>query len=135
MGRVSVLVVLVLAAGVWPAAAEVAHGSTAAQATPAQRLQADFNDDGAEDLAVGVPGEDTGGPPFNSGAVNVLYGSAGGLTGTGSQLFSQASPGVPGNAEDDDAFGDALAAGDPGPSSASAPASGSSSTRQARRSP
>jgi hypothetical protein len=54
-----------------------------------------------------------------SAAGGVAHGSAGGLTGTGSQLFSQNSPGVPGNAEDDDVFGDALAAGDPGPSSAS----------------
>ena len=47
-----------------------------------------------------------------AGAVNVLYGSATGLTGTGSQLFSQDTPGVPGNAEVDDGFGFALATGD-----------------------
>jgi hypothetical protein len=75
-------------------------------------LAGDFNDDGADDLAVGVPGEDIGGPPFNSGAVNVLYGSAGGLAGTGSQLFSQASPGVPGNPEEGESFGQAVASGD-----------------------
>jgi hypothetical protein len=97
---------------VWPAAGGVAHGATVAQATPAPSLQADFNDDGADDLAVGVPGEDIGGPPFNSGAVNVLYGSAGGLAGTDSQLFSQASPGVPGNPEEGESFGQAVASGD-----------------------
>ena len=112
MRRVSVVVVLVVAASVWPAAGGVAHGSTAAQVPPAQSLQADFNDDGADDLAVGVPGEDIGGPPFNSGAVNVLYGSAGGLTGIGSQFFSQASAGVPGNPEEGESFGQALASGD-----------------------
>jgi FG-GAP repeat len=112
MRRVSVVVALVVAVGVWPAAGGVAHGSTAAQATPVPSLQADFNNDGADDLAVGVPGEDIGGPPFNSGAVNVLYGSAGGLTGSRSQLFSQASPGVPGNPEEGDSFGQALASGD-----------------------
>lgn len=44
--------------------------------------------------------------------MNVLYGSGGGLTGTGSQLSSQASPGVPGNPEEGDSFGEALASGD-----------------------
>jgi hypothetical protein len=107
-----VLVVLVAAVGVAPAAAGVAGGLAAVQAAPAP-LQADFNNDGADDLAVGVPGEDIGGPPFSSGAVDVLYGTAGGgLTGAGSQLFSQASPGVPGNPDQGDAFGQALASGD-----------------------
>jgi hypothetical protein len=54
----------------------------------------DFNGDGPADLAVGVPGEnlDRG---FGSGVVHVLPGSAAGLTATGSQLWSQDSPGVP----------------------------------------
>jgi hypothetical protein len=71
----------------------------------------DFNNDGYADLAVGVPYEDIhslGG----GGAVNVLYGSADGLTGSGSQLFSQDSPGVPNFAEPDDTFGNAVATGD-----------------------
>ena len=59
--------------------------------------------------------------------MNILYGSAGGLSTAGGQLFTQNSPGVPGNAEDDDLFGDALVSGDPGPSPASSAASGSSS--------
>ena len=112
MRRLWVVVVLVVAASGWPVADGVAHGLTAAPAAPAQSLQADFNDDGADDLAVGVPGEDIGGPPFNSGAVNVLYGSASGLSGTGSQLFTQASPGIPGNPGEGESFGDALASGD-----------------------
>jgi hypothetical protein len=71
----------------------------------------DFDDDGVADLAVGVPLE---GEPFLSqlGGVNVLYGSADGLSGAGSQLFTQASPGVVGTAENGDEFGRALAAGD-----------------------
>jgi|SRR5215207_2462296 len=112
MRRIAVAVALVVAASVWPLAAGVAHGATVAQAAPAQSLQADFNNDGADDLAVGVPGEDIGGPPFNSGGVNVLYGSGGGLTGPGGQFFSQASPGVPGGPEEGDSFGEALASGD-----------------------
>jgi hypothetical protein len=40
----------------------------------------DFNHDGYADLAIAAPSEDVGGI-FDAGAVNVLYGSAGGLTG------------------------------------------------------
>ena len=54
-----------------------------------------------------------------AGAVSALYGSASGLTIASGQVFTQNTPGVPGNAEDDDFFGGALASGDPGPSPAS----------------
>jgi hypothetical protein len=47
----------------------------------------------------------------NAGKVSVVYGSAGGLTRTGGQLFTQNSPGVLDSAEQDDRFGDALATG------------------------
>ena len=53
----------------------------------------DFNDDGFDDLAIGVPGEDVG-DVVDAGAVNVLYGSAGGLTAAGNQLWHQDSPGI-----------------------------------------
>jgi len=89
-----------------PAAVGVAH---AAQPASAAGQRADFNGDGFDDLAVGAPFEDVGGA-LGAGAVNVLYGSAAGLTGAGSQLFTQDSPGVPGVAEHDDLFGGALAA-------------------------
>jgi hypothetical protein len=72
----------------------------------------DFNQDGFADLAVGAPGEGVGGIG-GGGAINVLYGSAGKLTGVGSQLFTQDSPGVPGGVEFDDFFGGALAASGP----------------------
>jgi len=68
-----------------------------------------FDDDPFVDLAVGVLGETVGAFEF-AGAVNVLPGSAGGLTGTGSQLFTQDSPGVPDSVEFDDFLGEALAA-------------------------
>jgi hypothetical protein len=71
----------------------------------------DFNGDGVADLAVGVPGEDVDGIE-DAGAVNVLYGSAAGLTAAGDQLFSQDSPGVADVAEAGDRFGSAVAAGD-----------------------
>jgi FG-GAP repeat len=109
MRRRSIALILALAAAVWPAAVSSAHGVTAAQ--PVGSLQADFNDDGFADLAVGVPFEDVG-ATRDAGAVNVLYGSADGLTGAGSQLFSQGPGGAAGSAEIDDAFGYALAVGD-----------------------
>jgi hypothetical protein len=63
----------------------------------------DFNGDGIFDLAVGAPGEVVG-SAVNAGAVNVLNGSSGGLTG--GPVFTQA------NAEAGDLFGSALAAAD-----------------------
>jgi FG-GAP repeat len=62
-----------------------------------------FNDDEFFDLAVGSPGESDGGASAG-GAVNILYGSAGGLTG-GPQFFQS-------NPETNDRFGESLAAGD-----------------------
>jgi hypothetical protein len=107
MRRVAVVVVLILVGGLWPAVQAPASGVVAAQATAAGSLQADFNNDGAEDLAVGVPGEAVNGVQF-AGVVHVLYGSAGGITGTGSQLFTQ----VGDTPEAYDQFGAELAAGD-----------------------
>jgi hypothetical protein len=66
-----------------------------------------FNGDGFDDVAIGAPGEDLG-AITDAGAVNVLYGSAAGLPGTGGQLFSQDSPGMGGQAEPFDGFGSAL---------------------------
>jgi hypothetical protein len=71
----------------------------------------DFNNDGFIDLAIGVPGEDIS-TILDAGAVTVLYGSAGGLSATGSQFFSQDTPGVLGAAEAEDGFGGALGVGD-----------------------
>jgi hypothetical protein len=74
----------------------------------------DFNNNGFADLAIGVPSESIGAASSSSfaGAVNVLYGSSGGLSGTGSQLFWQGSGGAAGTPEFGDGFGSGLAAGD-----------------------
>jgi hypothetical protein len=64
----------------------------------------DVNGDGKADLAVGVPGR-TVSSKARAGEAIVLYGSASGLTGTGSQAVSQSTSGVAGTAETDDAFG------------------------------
>jgi FG-GAP repeat len=129
MRRISVVLVLVLAAYVWPLASGVAHGAAATHAAAAGSLQADFNDDGFADLAVGVPFEAVG-AIGGAGAVNVLYGSAGLLAGVGSQLFTQDSAGVGSAAEADDLFGEALAGSGPHSATAS-PASPAS--RSGRR--
>ena len=95
----------------WPLAA--AMGAT--QATRAAQgaeagLRADFNGDGAADLAIGAPGEGLGPGQAGAGVVHVLYGSTGGLTAAGSQLWSQDSPGVAGAPAFLDFFGQTLAA-------------------------
>ena len=75
------------------------------------RVSGDFNGDGFDDLAVGVPFEDLG-PVEDAGAVNVIYGSASRLTAAGSQFWHQDSPGIADVAEPGDGFGGSLAAGD-----------------------
>jgi hypothetical protein len=105
--RIVVVLVLVLAFCVWPSG----ERALAVQAAPARSLQADFNNDGAADLAIGVPFEWVGAIQ-DAGAVHVLYGSAGGLEGPGSQFFTQDTPGVPGTADQLDHLGFGLATGD-----------------------
>jgi len=71
----------------------------------------DFNGDGFADLAVGALFDDPEGI-HDAGAVNVLYGSDGGLTAGGSEYWHQDSPGVVEAAEENDRFGARLASGD-----------------------
>jgi hypothetical protein len=78
----------------------------------------DFDLDGLDDLAIGVPNEDLAdansmtGTGMNVGIVQVLYGSRGdGLGSAKSQIFSQETQGVAGKAESGDRFGAALAGG------------------------
>ena len=112
MRRLLVVSALLFAVIVSPAGAAVAHRQGAGQRAAAPTLRADFNNDGAEDLAIGAPGE-TVGAIDSAGAVIVLYGSAGGgLAGPGSQLFTQDTPGVGSTAEVVDFFGETLASGD-----------------------
>ncbi|GIH23783.1 hypothetical protein Aph01nite_20930 [Acrocarpospora phusangensis] len=75
---------------------------------------ADFNGDGRDDLAVGVPGEGLSVYPrameYGEGTVHVIYGSGGGLKTSTTEGWSQNSlVGVP---RMYDHFGAALAAGD-----------------------
>jgi len=76
----------------------------------------DFDHDGYDDLAIGVPTEDVplgmAGEVDNGGMVQTLYGSALGLDASRSQTFHQNVPGMDGDVESQDLFGWALAAGD-----------------------
>ncbi|MCX4243617.1 FG-GAP repeat protein [Paraliomyxa miuraensis] len=72
----------------------------------------DFDADGYDDLAVGVPGEGLPGAPIGAGMLHVLPGSAGGISASGDQLWHQDSAGVDGAAENNDGFGWALSVGD-----------------------
>ena len=75
----------------------------------------DFNKDGFADLAIGVPGEDVGGSIADAGAINIIYGSASGLSPNSpiaNQFWTQDSADVEDNAEAGDRFGVSLAAGD-----------------------
>src|SRR5439155_3726802 len=74
-------------------------------------IAGDFNGDGIDDLAIGVPGETINGH-IAAGAVAIIYGSPTGLISTGNQFWSQDSTGIADAAEGGDAFGLALAAGD-----------------------
>lgn len=76
----------------------------------------DFDGDGADDLAIGVPGESVG-AVLNAGAVNILYGTFLGLTHVGNQIitedeFNPNGGDLPDVAEANDAFGFSLATGD-----------------------
>jgi hypothetical protein len=82
---------------------------------------ADFGRSSKADLAIGAANEGVG-ANVACGAVNVLYGTAGGLTSAGNQLFTQDTPGVKDQCQDQgadttgDDFGFSLAAADFGKS-------------------
>ncbi len=71
----------------------------------------DFNGDGYDDLAIGVPGEDVQGLA-DAGMIHVLYGADEGLESAGSIGWTQDSPGVRQKSEPGDHFGGSLVAGD-----------------------
>lgn len=70
----------------------------------------DFDGDGYDDLAVGVPGEDRRGP--QTGAVQIIPGGPGGLVPGRARLIDTTTQGIPGRPVPGAAFGAALAAGD-----------------------
>ncbi|HEX9991720.1 MAG TPA: hypothetical protein VGB14_02205 [Acidimicrobiales bacterium] len=70
----------------------------------------DFDRDGFDDLAVGVPGERSTEP--SAGSVAVVFGSPGGLSGGRAVILQQGVAPVGGALEGDDRFGWSVAAGD-----------------------
>ncbi|MEO8275832.1 MAG: FG-GAP repeat protein [Thermoanaerobaculia bacterium] len=71
----------------------------------------DFNGDGRDDLAVGVPGEDLV-SALNTGAVEIRYGSAAGLAQDAAAFYTEDTAGIPSEPATNDQFGVALACGD-----------------------
>ena len=74
----------------------------------------DFNADGKDDLAIGVPGEDLG-SIINVGGVEVIYGSSNGLSATlahADQFWTQENVDIDDSAETGDSFGNSLTTGD-----------------------
>ncbi|MEQ4206269.1 FG-GAP repeat protein [Actinopolymorpha sp. B9G3] len=73
----------------------------------------DYDGDGFDDLAIGIPGAPvttSTGKQEDAGLITVLRGSANGLTP--GELLTQQTPGVPGTADTHDLFGSSMAAGD-----------------------
>lgn len=69
----------------------------------------DIDQDGYADLVVGASWESGTEPTTQvAGAITVLRGSKTGLTGTGSQVFTQNSAGIPSTSEKSDHFGEAV---------------------------
>ncbi len=71
----------------------------------------DIDDDGYDDVVIGTPGEGVGGA-LSAGAITVLFGSDEGVDTADAQVITQATKGVPSEAESDDLFGRSLAVGD-----------------------
>jgi hypothetical protein len=104
--RTATALAAILAAGITPLTL-----TTPASAAPAKYAD-DFNGDGYRDYAAFAYGP-TDGPDFASkgGGVFVTFGTANG-PGTKTQFIDQSSPGVPGEDEKDDFFGEVRTAAD-----------------------
>lgn len=74
-------------------------------------ISGDFDNDGYDDLAIGVIGESIG-DIENAGAVNIIYGTSIGLDTPRNQGFHQNSQGLQDTAEMGDEWGWSLASGD-----------------------
>ena len=71
----------------------------------------DFDGDGYDDVAIGVPSQGFSGLT-DPGVVQIIYGSSSGLTSTGDQSWSGDSSGIVGVAENGNQFGARLSTGD-----------------------
>lgn len=106
------LTALALATATVAAALTATPLLTAAPAAAAPAKYADdFNGDGYRDLATAAPYTPVAGKT-GAGAVVVNYGSANGISAARRTIITQDTAGIPGTAEKDDEFGQALASGD-----------------------
>ncbi len=71
----------------------------------------DFNGDGRDDLAIGIPGQSVAGSS-DAGQVSVLYGKFGGLNASFNEVWNLGSAGMVGAPDVGDEFGAALSSGD-----------------------
>lgn len=103
--------------GVWSVQATIRAGGTfpgspVAQAHLGNALASgDFDDDGYDDLAIGLRGQVVAGQD-GAGAVMVVYGTAGGLAAPGARLFDRSNDGLTFAPREGDRYGWAVAAGD-----------------------
>lgn len=76
-------------------------------------ITGDFDGDGRSELVMGMPGMDAGGAEGAGEVVVMELGETdtGGLDWVNGQVFGEAEPGVPGQAEDGDSFGWSFAVG------------------------
>ncbi|HUD41050.1 MAG TPA: FG-GAP repeat protein [Dokdonella sp.] len=87
-------------------------GSPVAQAHLGNALASgDFDDDGYDDLAIGLRGQVVAGQD-GAGAVMVIYGTPAGLAAPGARLFDRSNDGLTFAPREDDRYGWAVAAGD-----------------------
>ena len=104
--------------GVWELQSTIQAGGAYPGAVQAQAnlgnslASGDFDDDGFDDLAIGIRGQVVGGFE-NAGAVMVVYGGTLGLNGNyGAEIFDRNSDGLTFSPRENDYYGWALAAGD-----------------------
>ena len=71
----------------------------------------DYNNDGKDDLVIGVPDEDIG-SKARAGMIHLLYGASNGLTTSGSRYWHQDLNYMPSTANEGELFGYALTSGD-----------------------
>ena len=131
MRKLSVLLVVGLAFSSLPASADPsqradrrsgvqaaggATGGVSSGSGSGARVFGDFDDDGKDDLVVGVPGEDVG-AVNGAGAIQIFYGESGGLSTSTSQLVTESdtpdtTPSGNNGSQPGDNFGASLAAAD-----------------------
>ncbi|MFI1017693.1 FG-GAP-like repeat-containing protein [Streptomyces sp. NPDC020965] len=93
------------------ATAAPSSAPTASPANTASGSTEDFDGDGFRDIAIGAPSAQVG-QARQAGQITVLYGSQSGAVTSRQQTLHQDSPGIPGDAEAGDRFGQRLTTGD-----------------------